>query len=352
MKTIADDIRTGQLKHVYLLYGEESYLIRQYLGNLKSALAGDDTVNTAVFEGKDVNVGEIIDLAETMPFFSDHRTIIVKNSELFKIGKKKKTVDSSGADDAGSADEANGADSSGNAALLADYMKDIPETTYLVFTENDVDKRSRFFKQINKYGHAAEFRRQPESVLMKWVLSRLKKEGKNITRPVMDLFLQKTGDDMEVIANELAKLLSYTMDRNMITAEDVETICTTQISDKIFAMIDAIADKRQERALELYYDLLMLKEPPMKILTLITRQFNVLLQLKYSASKGYDNKTLAAKLGVRDFVVRKGQGQMRKFSTARLKAAVEDGIAAEEDIKSGKMNDRLAVELFLIKYSK
>ena len=75
--------------------------------------------------------------------------------------------------------------------------------------------------------------------------------------------------------------------RNVVTAEDVEKVCATQTTSHIFDMISAIANKKQQRALDLYYDLLELKEPPMRILYLIVRQFNGILQVEGSYVKGY-----------------------------------------------------------------
>ena len=71
MKTIDQDIKTGQFKHVYHLYGEEQYLIRQYRDRLKQAIAGDDTMNLGIFSGSDISQKEIVDLAETLPFFAE-----------------------------------------------------------------------------------------------------------------------------------------------------------------------------------------------------------------------------------------------------------------------------------------
>ena len=85
MKTIDNDIKTGQFKQIYLLYGEEQYLIRQYRDKLKHALAADDdTMNFSAFSGSDINQKEIIDLAETLPFFADRRLILIEDSGLFK----------------------------------------------------------------------------------------------------------------------------------------------------------------------------------------------------------------------------------------------------------------------------
>ena len=108
---------------------------------------------------------------------------------------------------------------------------------------------------------------------MRWVLQNVKKEQKQITERAMGLFLQKAGNDMENIQKELEKLFCYTYGKDEITPEDVEAICTTQVSNQIFEMIRAVAEKRQKEALDMYYDLLALKEPHMRILFLIARQW-------------------------------------------------------------------------------
>ena len=86
MQRLNEDIKSGQLKKVYLLYGEEAYLRKQYKDRLKAAIVGDDTMNYHYFEGKNIAVGEVIDLAETLPFFAEKRLIVIENSGLFKSG--------------------------------------------------------------------------------------------------------------------------------------------------------------------------------------------------------------------------------------------------------------------------
>lgn len=324
MKNIQEDIKTGQFQHVYLLYGEESYLIRRYCSRLREAMTvPGDTMNVTRFEGKAADPKAMIDLAETMPFFAERRVIFVENSGLFKR----------------SADD------------LAAYMAQIPDTAYFIFTETEVDRRGKLYKQVKKHGRAVEFSRQKEDVLMQWILSRLNKEGKKITRPVMEEFLTRTGSDMELIEQELEKLLSYTLEKDVIEASDVEAVCSGQVNGRIFEMVDAIAGKNKKHALDLYYDLLTLKEPSMRILFLMTRQFQILMQLKEMSAQGFDYKYMASRVGVPEFAVRKNMGQARKFTLDQLQAAVRDGVQAEEDIKTGRMSDRLAVELLLVRYS-
>ena len=155
----------------------------------------------------------------------------------------------------------------------------------MFFVEEEVDKRSKLFKAASRAGSAVEFETPKEDMLIRWILGRIQREGKKITQSVMQLFLSKTGSDMENIDKELEKLICYTLDKTEISAADVEAICTGQTENKIFEMIDAISAKNQKKALDLYYDLLALKEAPMRILFLIARQFQNLLLIKSMSAK-------------------------------------------------------------------
>lgn len=324
MKNLNDDLKTGSFKPVYLLYGEEAYLKHMYKNRLrKGILAEDDTINFSVFEGKGIDVHQIIDQAETMPFFAEHRLILVENSGFFKNACPE----------------------------LADYIPQMPQETILVFVENEVDKRGKLFKAVKSKGRAAELARQDAKTLTAWVLGTIKKEKKNITGDALQLFLEMAGDDMENIAQELEKLLSYAYGKDAIEKKDVEEICTVTTESKIFEMIHAVAEKRQKQALDLYYDLLALKEPPMRILFLIARQFNQMLQLRDLKEQGYDSGTIASKAGIAPFIVKRTLAQAAHFSKKLLQQAVEDCVEAEEAVKTGRLGDRLAVELLIVKYS-
>lgn len=326
MKTIDNDIRDGRIKRAYLLYGEERYLIRQYRDKLKKAIVTeDDTMNFSNFEGTEINQKEIIDLAETLPFFAEKRLIIMEDTGLFKKGGED----------------------------LAEYLPSAPESTFFVFVEEEVDKRSKMYKAIGKSeGAAIEFSQQSDDTLARWVGGRIKKEGKGMTQAAYNLFIAKTGSDMENIDKELEKLLCYCLEKDTIEEADVEAITTEQIQSKVFDMVDAISNHKQKVALDLYYDLLALKEPAMRIMFLITRQFQMLMIVKSMSNKGFGNKEIASKAGCPEWAVKKYQAQGRGYSLEQLKKAVNDGVSYEEAVKTGRMNDQLAVELFIMQYSK
>lgn len=324
MKKLAEEIKSGQLKQVYILYGEEAYLRNQYKEKLKTALLdGGDAMNLHCFEGKDVKTGDVIDLAETMPFLAQRRVIVLENSGLFAHGGEE----------------------------LARYLEAPSETTYFVFAEATVDKRSKLYKAATAKGRAIEFKAQDETTLKRWIMGFLKRENKNITERDLNLFLDKTGSDMENIRGELEKLLCYCLERDVITAQDIEAVCTKQVTSQIFDMINAVAERRQKAAMELYYDLLTLKEPPMRILFLITRQFNLLLQVKELKNKGLDANAIGEKVGLAGFIARKYVAQAAKFKEADLRRALADCVEAEQAVKTGRMNDIMSVELLIVKYS-
>ena len=319
MQTLNQDIKTGEFKQIYLLYGEEAFLKNSYKNRLKEAIIGDDTMNFARFEGKGLDVDELIRLADTMPFFAERRLILVEDSGFFK-----------------SASDA-----------LVQYLPSMPDTTILLFVETEVDKRNRLYKKVKDMGYAAELNRQDSAQLARWAGGILTREQKKITKHTMELFLSMAGDDMENIRMELEKLISYTLGREVITDEDVLAVCTVQVTNRIFEMVSAIVNRQPRKAMDLYEYLLTLKEPPMRILFLIARQFNQLLQVKDLMGKGMDKGTIASKLKMQPFVVGKTMPQARQFGREQILSYVEFCVETEEAVKSGRLQDRLAVELLI-----
>jgi len=325
MQQLIQDLKNQSYKPMYLLYGEEDYLRKQYRDKLKEALVSpDDTMNYHYYEGKDINVGEIIDLAETMPFFADRRVITLENSGLCKSG--------------------------GDA--LAEYLKQPAESVIIILVETQTDKRSRLFKVIKDQGRACEFVVQNEQTLKRWIATLAKQDGKRISEAAAEYFLEKTGTDMANIRTEWEKLVCFAMDREIIEQQDIDAVCTQRVSNRIFDMVAAIAEKRQKEALDMYHDLLTLKEPPMGILALIARQFNLMLQVKELQQKGMGSRQIADKVGLAPFIVQKYERQASRFKMRELKEALKACVEADEAVKSGRLNDVLSIELLIIERSK
>lgn len=324
MKSLNEDLKTGKFKQIYLLYGAEAYLKKQYKDRfIKAMLPDGDTMNYAYYEGKNTDIKEVIDLAETLPFFAERRLIVFEDTGFFK---------SSGAD-------------------LADYISDMPATTYFIFIESEVDKRSKLYKAVKAKGHIVELDAQDENTLRKWVLSLVKKEGKQMDASDVAYFLNKVGTGMENITKELEKLVCYCIDRAVITRDDIDGVCVTQITSHIFEMVNAVANKDQRKALDLYYELLALKEPPMRILFLLIREYRILFQVKALLKQGYGRKEIASKAGLHPFAAGRYMDEAKRFHLRELRSVMEEGADIEQRVKTGLLTDSLAVELFLVKHS-
>ena len=325
MKKLNEDFKSGKFEQVYLLYGEEGYLKKQYKKRfIKAMIPEGDTMNYAHYEGKNIPVKEVIDLAETMPFFAEKRLIVFENTGFFKTAA---------------------------GAELADYIKEMPETTYFIFVEEEVDKRNKLYKAVNTKGYAAALTMQDEEVLKRWIGQILRREGKEMSGATISYFLGKVGTDMENIQRELEKVICYGIDKATLTREEIDAVCVTQLSNHIFDMVDAVAAGNQRKALDLYNDLLTLREPPMRILFLLSKQFRQMVLAKKMAGEGAAQSEIASKLGVQSFVARNLLSCARAYSTEELEQAEVDFAEAEEAVKTGRLQDVLSVELLIVKYS-
>lgn len=323
MKNIKEHIKTHQFKPVYLLYGSESYLKKLYRDKLVTAILGEmDEMNYNHYDGKGIDVSNVIGIAETLPFFREKRVIVLENSGFFKASSD-----------------------------LADYIKEMPDSTHIIFVEDEVDKRNRLFKAVKDIGTVSEMNGMDEQNMKLWAASILQKDQKKVTSETLSYLFNKIGMDMENVQTELEKLVCYAYDREIITVEDIEEVCTTQITSKIFAMIDAIGMKQSKKAFDLYADLLALREKPMTILYLITRQINILLQVKELSAMNYDKNTIASKAGIPPFAVQKSVAQAKNFSKVTLKEALEFSAEIEEQVKTGRLSEKLGVELLIVRYS-
>lgn len=324
MNAIKEHIKSGNFKQFYLIYGNEPYLVKLYRDKLRDAILGNaDQMNFSRFEGKDIDLKEVNAIAQTLPFFNDKRLILIENSDLFKVQSD-----------------------------MAEILADAPESTIFIFVEQEVDKRNKTYKLIKDRGLVSEMNTMDDKNLKLFIASLLKPTGKKITESTADYLLEKTGTDMGNISNEVEKLISYTADRDTITKEDIDEIVTAQITGKIFQMMDAIGLKQQDKALSLYYDLLSVRERPSNILYLMTRHFNILLQIKDLLANGYAPAAITEKVSVPAFTVSKYINQTKNFTREQLTNALKLAADTEEEIKTGRMQEKIGTELLIIAFSK
>ena len=318
MNRIRDDIKKREFHNLYLLYGDEEYLKRYYRENLKYCILEDsDDMNFSKFENKGIDLNEVQSIADTLPFFSEHRLIIIQDSGLFKSSND-----------------------------FTDYLEHMPDSTIIVFVEKEIDKRNKLYKYINKNGIAAEIKVKDSEEVLNWAAKRLKESGKVFTRKTMEYFLQRVDNNLYNLTNEIEKIAAYTVGREEITIADIDAVCPAYLQNHIFQMVDAVGAGDTDKALKLYNELIELKEAPSYILYMLIRHFNILLQI---GSMGNAPKNqVASKIGISPYFVGNYQRQSSRFSGKQLKQALDNSLETEQKFKTGVLDDQIGVELLLI----
>ena len=298
---------------------------------LRDALVSpDDSLNYSYFEGTSTQVGEVVDLVNTMPFMSEHRLVLCENTGWL-------------AGESGLSDD--------KFTMLTDSLTNIGEDVVFVMCEEKVDKRSKLFKFLSKNGSSEEFAKESEETLKRWIAGYLKNSNKKITAAAAEYLLTEVGNDMTLLSLEMEKLIAWCLERDEVTIKDIDTVCTHQVNGKIFDMITAISEHRQKEALALYYDLLTLRESPFHIQSLLVRQYNNLLAVRDGMDRNYSFAMIADKTGIKDWLVKKMSYIAKKMPSSKIEEAIEACARAEEDIKTGNMVDVLAIELLIISLS-
>lgn len=331
MQRLKTDIKSKSFAQVYLLFGDEDFLRKSYRKSLVSAMIDTtDTMNFSVFTGDGIAAQQIIDLAETMPFLKEHRVILIEDSSVFS--------------------------ESGDS--LVEYLKEPCETTIFVISQREIDKRSRLYKTCNTHNRVVEFKKPVKAreveahkdFIVKWAARELAGAGKRVKESTLIYLIDRAGIDMYMLSGELEKLIAYSGERPEITTADIDAICCVDVKNRIFEMVDAIGQGKREKAMSLYYDLLSLKESPLKILYLISRHFSQLLKVKELCESNIPAYMVADKAGIK-FGIDKYIASTRNFDKKTLKRALNESVSMEEAVKTGRLDQNLSVELMIIKYA-
>ena len=323
MKEIKRHIKERCFSKVYLLTGDEEYLISQARKMLKNALSPEeDTMNYHLYEETKIDLLKLAEDANTYPFFQEKRLIILDRTGILKSGKDE----------------------------LVKIFEQMPETTCILICEPEADKRSKGYKWIKKNGYIGEFLKkdQTEKMLLRFIASLLSREKIQIRESDARLLLQRAGNEMYQIKYEVEKLISYMGEEKIVTGEMIREVVACEAENKIFDLVAAIAEGQKKKALSYYDDLLVLREPFMHILYLITRQYRILSVIYDMKKERKPDAQIASVAGLPRFAIRKYDGQLRNYTARRLSQALKLCVAAEQNIKEGKISDQLALETLVI----
>ncbi len=324
-------------RRVYLFYGTESYLIQDEIKKLSNQLipAADRDLNLITYDLSQVAIEDVVQEAETPPFMSAHKLIVVKGGALFTAQKLAKTVEH-------------------NVAELERYLADPVDFSTLVFAVDydKLDERRRIVKLMRDRANVREFAALNDYLLTAWVVKKAELAGTEIGGNAAQLLAQKVGKDLQLLDQEIEKLAMYVGRDGVITEDVVEELTVRQLEENIFLLVDAVANLRMEEGFQLLYDLLKNKEEPVKILALLARQFRIILLAKEAARTGYSERDIASQLAIHPYVAKLALQQGRRFSEEQLQGILVKLAELDYEIKSGRIDKVLAIEMFMFYVNK
>jgi DNA polymerase III subunit delta len=317
----------GGMGSLYLFHGPEKYLMNMYLKRIEKIIVGNGAsdFNFSVY-GKNKEPGTIIDCCETLPVMCDRRLVIVREYGLF--GKK--------------------ADNSAAVTMLEEYVENVPAQTCLIFIEEEIDKRRKIYKQIDKHGVVVPFEYRKPHELEDWVIKEFGRYGKTIDKRKASKIVENCEASMADINSEIEKLAMYLKDKKDVNDDAIDSLAYKSIKSRIFDLTDAISQKNTARAITVLKDMLILKEPIPLIIFMIARQLRQMLLMKLLTRAGVSVKDASVKAELPPFIGGKVLKQADSFSEGYLEKALEKCLEYDVSIKSGKMKDETAVELLII----
>lgn len=318
--------------NIRLFYGPNQFLLRRELERWKKGfLEKHGDTNLDVLDGKIVSGSDIINAADTAPFLGEKRLIIVTD---FLPEPKGKSPQESGENPQETAKD-DKKEISDSIDALIDYFPRISESSILLFVNTSPDKRSRLFKALEKQGTVSFFDEYKGAEFGSWVSSELKKSGITLDSGVRDQFLSLMGEDMWKASQEIEKLSLLGIQK--LSVEDINMIISSNAQANIFAFVDAVGKKNLADSIRLFHRLLDSGEHIFVVLSMVVRQFRLLLMTKYLLSQKEDHRTILGRLRLAPFQLPPLIKQSENFSMSLLKDIFQQLLEIDIDFKTGKI---------------
>ena len=314
---------TKSLKPVYIIYGKEKLLLEEAVGRLKKKLSNvvDLTLNYEEFRGAETSVDIILGAANTPPFLSDKRLIVVKEADKLKASDE-----------------------------LINYLEKPPPFTHLILMAAKIDKRSRLFKTAKKEGYDYEFKSPNRREMPGWIGERFLKKGKKISRDAVNYLCLNLDNDLMRMQSEIEKICLYHENRKELNLDDIRPLIKKSSESSIFELVDLIGKRQEGKALDVLNNLIQSGDKLPFIFHMMLRQFRLLLKTKVLLEvRKIPHSKLIQELNLHPFVVSNYREQSRNFTIEQLKKAHKLFLEAEVDLKTGKKEPRLILETLIAK---
>ncbi|MGE5576894.1 MAG: DNA polymerase III subunit delta, partial [Syntrophothermus sp.] len=313
-QVVFDDLKTDQVRPVYLFFGEEDYLQELVLKELLDKLIEPAwrSFNYAVFDARNLEFATLAEFIFTMPMFG-RKVAVIRDAFKSPAAFEEK---------------------------LAASFSELPPANLLVLLSETVDQRKKLFKAVAAAGRCVEFKRLRAGEASAWLGQRARVFGLEISPEAAGTMIEYAGNDLRQLEADLSKAIAHAgPGAKKIGIEDVSAVVGRTSLHTIFELGDAIGRRRPAQAAVVLKDILASGETPVYVLVMLARHFRQLLQARVYAGQGLSGANLAAAMGVHPFVAMKTSEQARNFSEEELESALARILQADIAVKTGKSTD-------------
>ncbi len=313
-----DVLKTGSIADCYLFEGPEEYIKQQALKQLCAKVLPSGLEEMNLTDLSDPDADQLIAAAETLPFMGEKRLVIVRECSLITAGRK-------GEDER-------------KAEAISDYLAHISPTTCLVFyVKGKADGRKKLYTLLKKKNAIVDFSPMNDVEAADWARRAMRRMGKQLTQENAGLLVFTVGRDAALLRQEMEKLASYLDERDVVTAEDIDAVCTRSTECTVFQMVDAQVAGNDDQAFSLLRDMVRSGEDRIGILAMLLRQYRILYHMRCLLDERTPPNAQAQLLGIPPFSVGRTQQQAKRFDRERLKAAYDYLLDYEFSIKQGRV---------------
>lgn len=344
---------------IIFLYGEDSFRSRRKLNDLKDKFLRevDPSGNSLVIlDGESATMEKINESISASSLLSKKRMVIIENLFLNKtqtifnqlndyFKKKKKSDLPAGSSCLPAGRSAKAGD---NIIIFLDSIS----------SEEKLPKyKDSLFKTLVKEKYAQEFKSLSNTESTNWTKKEVEARGGKISASAAAELTSLLGSDLWQINNEIDKLINFKAGQKLhlgndekgtvIEKEDVKNLVRGQFDENIFALTDAISARNKSAAVKLLEEQIEAGLTDSYLLTMITRQFRIMLRIRQGLDSGLTSRKLITLLKLHPFVVQKGINQVRNFTLVSLKSILSKLIEIDYLMKSGKGEIRPMLSLLI-----
>lgn len=317
-KSLGQRLSQRHIDPLYLLCGEEQYLIQAYTSLLTERILDNAArdFNYNVFYAASSSIEEVVSVASTLPLMASHRVVVLHGLEQLKKPDWQQ---------------------------LVAYLRHPSPSTALICSGHEHEER-KYPAEV--WAQAQVILCQPLEglALRQWVSKIVQQRGCQINPDALQAFLQEQDTNLWTLEQEIDKLCTYVGDKKKITLQDVQEVGYGLRHHSIFALSEALGARQVAVALREIDHLLHQGEPPLVILSMMTRHIRLLWSLKQLVQRSYDLPRIARMLGVPQPVCRRLIAQHQGFSTGHLQRLYSAVLEADLLCKSSNKPPKAVLE--------